>query len=154
MSWLHIVYVANLSYRTLTMDPRERRELSVADLLPIAQGGAMRSKLGRWFITNRVEFARMLDTYRPRWEGLVEKFGAEGLIVLPENWDDPEVRARVVNAARQAWHRVKLAPPRQPDPPGAQVRAAEPPPQQATPQPAGPRPRRQFPMSSPPKQDP
>jgi len=69
--------------------------------------------LARWLSANHDEFAKLLKDYRPRWEALVEQFGAEGLLELPLEFtsDDPHVRARarrkVVKAAMRIWERVK-----------------------------------------------
>jgi len=82
-------------------------------LRAVAAASHQRSPLARWLSANHDEFERLLKDYRPRWEALVEQFGAEGLLELPPEYtsDDPYVRAatrrKVVKAAMQIWERVK-----------------------------------------------
>ena len=97
------------------MRPPEKPAPSLQDFLPVAEVGAIRSKLGRWLALNRVGFGQMLAEYRPRWEALVDKFIAEKLIEVSDDYwsENAEVRNRtrkqVIGAARQTWHRVKTA---------------------------------------------
>ena len=82
-------------------------------LRAVAATSHLRSSLARWLSANHDEFEKLLKDYRPRWEALVEQFGAEGLLELPPEFtsDDPHVRAvtrrKVVKAAMQIWERVK-----------------------------------------------
>jgi len=63
---------------------------------------------------NHAAFTALLKDYRPRWEALVEQFGAGGLLELPPAFtsDDPHAREmtrrKVVKAAMQTWERVKV----------------------------------------------
>jgi hypothetical protein len=82
-------------------------------LRAVAATSHLRSPLARWLSANHDEFEKLLKDYRPRWEALVEQFGAEGLLELPPEFtsDDPHMRAvtrrKVVKAAMQIWERVK-----------------------------------------------
>jgi hypothetical protein len=91
-------------------------------LRAVAATSHLRSPLARWLSANHAQFEQLLKDYRPRWEALVEQFGAEGLLQLPPEFmsDDPHVRAvtrrKVVKATMRIWERVqqRVAPAAQP----------------------------------------
>ena len=91
-------------------------------LRAVAATSHLRSPLARWLSANHEQFEQLLKDYRPRWEALVEQFGAEGLLQLPPEFtsDDPHVRAetrrKVVKATMRIWERVqqRVAPKRSP----------------------------------------
>jgi hypothetical protein len=91
----------------------ETQDARIDRLRAVAATSHLRSPLARWLSANHDEFAKLLKDYRPRWEALVEQFGAEGLLELPPAFtsDDPHLRAatrrKVVKAAMQIWERVK-----------------------------------------------
>jgi hypothetical protein len=91
----------------------ETRDTRIDRLRAVAATSHLRSSLARWLSANHDEFQRLLKDYRPRWDALVEQFGAEGLLELPPEFtsNDPHVRAvtrrKVVKAAMQIWERVK-----------------------------------------------
>ena len=74
----------------------ETRDARIDRLRAVAATSHLRSPLARWLSANHDEFARLLEAYRPRWEVLVEQFGAEGLLELPPEFTsgDPHLRAR------------------------------------------------------------
>ena len=101
----------------------KKPQLAIDDLRAVLEATSPTSKLGRWFTANQIEFERLLETHRPRWEALALRFAEEGLISVPAAFwaksDTPErrlARKRAGEAARQVWQRVKRKP--------AQVRQA------------------------------
>jgi hypothetical protein len=111
----------------------ETRDARIDRLRAVAATSHLRSPLARWLSANHDEFARLLEAYRPRWEALVEQFGAEGLLELPPEFTsgDPHLRAmtrrKIVKATMRIWERVKhrLAQTPTASPPGNEGRSTE-----------------------------
>lgn len=83
-------------------------------LRAVAATSNLRSPLARWFSANHAEFEKLLKDYRPRWEALVEQFGADGTLKLPAEFTSADqtvreaARRRVVKAAMRTWERAKV----------------------------------------------
>ena len=87
----------------------ETRDARIDRLRAVAATSHLRSPLARWLSANHDEFARLC--LWPRWEALVEQFGAEGLLELPPEFTsgDPHLRAmtpKIVKATMRIWERV------------------------------------------------